>query len=296
MIKEAIASVIGLASILAVTTVANGEDENTPALWVAEDADTRVYLFGTYHMVPNDIEWRTSAFEEAMAEATITYLEVDGFTPEGQAQTRQIMLEQGLNPEGATLSEQLGPERAAAFSELAARFGLPMAQLERLRPWLAVVSVTQGIYAQMGLQATSIDAQIYQQSGEEGDEVRFLESQATQLGALSNLGGEEMLRHVDLGIENIADLEGYTDDLLTAWTSGDTVALEALVIAQMEADTPGLFQSIFVERNENWADQISAMLDADGHYIVAVGAGHLVGEQSVIAMLRREGVSVERLQ
>lgn len=294
MIKKVIATAIGLSALLLFNLVTHAED--APALWVVEDTDTTVYLFGTYHMVPNDLDWRTEAIEDAMHDASVTYLEADGLSPEGQAQIQQVIGRTGFNPEGLTLSAQLGPERAAAFAELATRFGLPMDQLERLRPWLAVVSITQAIYAQLGLDAKSIDALIYKQSLEQNDEIRFLETPTEQISALSALSGEEMLRHVDLGIDNMDDLQAYTDDLLAAWVSGDIVALEALVIAKMQADAPGLFQSIFVTRNEDWAEQIASLIDGDGRYFVAVGAGHLVGDDSVIATLQGKGISVERLQ
>ena len=294
MIKKAVATAIGLCALLAFNPATHAEE--APALWVVEDTDTTVYLFGTYHMVPNDLDWRTAIIEEAMRKAGVTYLEADGLTPGGQAQIQQIIGQTGFNPEGLTLSMQLGPKRAAAFAELATRFGLPMDQLERLRPWLAVVSITQAIYSQLGLDAESIDALIYEQSLEQNDDIRFLESPAEQIRALSALNGEEMLRHVDLGIANMADLQAYTDDLLAAWVSGDIAAIEVLVIAKMQAEAPGLFQSIFVDRNEDWAQQIAALIDDEGRYFVAVGAGHLVGDESVIAVLQDKGISVERLQ
>jgi uncharacterized protein YbaP (TraB family) len=37
-----------------------------PALWALSDADTAIYLFGTIHLLPDDMQWRTKAFDDAV--------------------------------------------------------------------------------------------------------------------------------------------------------------------------------------------------------------------------------------
>src|SRR3954453_1480315 len=38
-----------------------------PAMWKLADADTTIYLFGSFHLLPNGEQWRTPAFEKALA-------------------------------------------------------------------------------------------------------------------------------------------------------------------------------------------------------------------------------------
>lgn len=38
-----------------------------PALWKLADADTTIYLFGTIHILPKDLPWRTPVLEHAIA-------------------------------------------------------------------------------------------------------------------------------------------------------------------------------------------------------------------------------------
>src|SRR5258708_11417468 len=37
-----------------------------PALWEVRDPDTTIYLFGTIHLLPDDLRWRTPAFDQAV--------------------------------------------------------------------------------------------------------------------------------------------------------------------------------------------------------------------------------------
>src|SRR5437763_16787006 len=38
-----------------------------PALWEVTDPDTTIYLFGTIHLLPSDVQWRTKKFDDAVA-------------------------------------------------------------------------------------------------------------------------------------------------------------------------------------------------------------------------------------
>src|SRR5690349_19717947 len=38
-----------------------------PALWSVSDADTTIYLFGTIHLLPQNFQWRTAKFNEAVS-------------------------------------------------------------------------------------------------------------------------------------------------------------------------------------------------------------------------------------
>jgi uncharacterized protein YbaP (TraB family) len=50
------------------------------------------------------------------------------------------------------------------------------------------------------------------------------------------------------------------------------------------------------QRDKNWADALAKRLDRPGTVFVAVGAGHLVGPDSVQKMLAAKGLKVTRVQ
>ncbi len=69
-------------------------------------------------------------------------------------------------------------------------------------------------------------------------------------------------------------------------------ALDALINDTMAVETPDVYQRVIVERNERWIPQIEEILAGEGIVFIAVGAGHLAGESSVITMLRERGHTV----
>jgi uncharacterized protein YbaP (TraB family) len=62
------------------------------------------------------------------------------------------------------------------------------------------------------------------------------------------------------------------------------------------ASSPELREALLRRRNANWSAWIQRRLATPGSVLVAVGAGHLAGSDSVIAMLQRDGYRVRRVQ
>ena len=47
-----------------------------PALWLLADEDTRIYLFGTIHVLPTDLKWRSPRLDEVIEEVDELVVEV----------------------------------------------------------------------------------------------------------------------------------------------------------------------------------------------------------------------------
>jgi uncharacterized protein YbaP (TraB family) len=54
-------------------------------------------------------------------------------------------------------------------------------------------------------------------------------------------------------------------------------------------------ERMFVKRNINMTQNISELLQTKQTYFVVVGAGHMVGDQGIVALLKDRGFTVKRL-
>jgi uncharacterized protein YbaP (TraB family) len=82
--------------------------------------------------------------------------------------------------------------------------------------------------------------------------------------------------------------------LVRAWAAGDTASLEAILFESFK-EFQEIYARLIVERNQNWLPQIEAFLRQDRDYLLIVGAGHLVGKDSVLQLLRAKGYRPEQL-
>ena len=85
-----------------------------------------------------------------------------------------------------------------------------------------------------------------------------------------------------------ADIENIMDELVAVWRHGDIDYLEKSMLADMQ-EFPELYDALVVNRNQNWTQQIEALLDDDQDYLISVGALHLIGKDGLHTLLRERG-------
>jgi uncharacterized protein YbaP (TraB family) len=289
-LKQGLAA-LGAFSLAACTTPQPGAQEARPALWKLSDADTTIYLFGTIHLLPKGLKWRTPAIERAIAESEALYLETElGNDPMAAAQT---MMKLGMSPGLPPITERVPEGKRDAFKKMIASAGVPETALNGMETWAAALTLMAVSFRQMGF------------SSEEGVErglsagyakpVKGLETAEQQFGYFDQLS-EEAQRALLTGlIENPAEAKQQFDAMLSAWRRGDTKAI-ARTFDSEKALSPELRTVLMERRNAAWADWLAKRLDEPGTVMVAVGAGHLAGKGSVQELLKAKGLKATRVQ
>jgi uncharacterized protein YbaP (TraB family) len=80
----------------------------------------------------------------------------------------------------------------------------------------------------------------------------------------------------------------------SAWKRGDQ-AVFVRMLDQLRTASPDTYRMMFTERNGRWADWVRARMQGPGTVFVAVGAGHLVGKDSLLVRLAEHGISSQRV-
>jgi uncharacterized protein YbaP (TraB family) len=81
--------------------------------------------------------------------------------------------------------------------------------------------------------------------------------------------------------------------MLAYWESGDGENLYHLLNKSFEKH-PDLRDKLLTQRNKRWVSGIEALLKEDKNVLVIVGAGHLVGPDSLVDLLQDKGYSVKQ--
>lgn len=298
LINRILAAALGaaLAALAAVTTAAADETTATPAMWRAADGDTEIFLLGTFHILPKNVQWRTEAFEAAFQKSAAVYFEAETDAPDSQSKTLSVLMTEGFNKDGRTLTQMLDAKDAAALRSIVASLKLPFEGINPMRPWNAFLTLSVQFIVQQGFTPGSgVDTTLLAESRTKGKNVRFFESIEEQLALFTGLSPSI---EKDLLILTIRDWDNQAenfDDLFAAWRDGDAAALDAQMNLIMQDQAPEVFERLLVARNKNWADEIARVMKTDkGAVFIAVGAGHLVGDHSVQSFLAPHGINFTR--
>ena len=267
-----------------------------PALYVVRDADSTLYLYGTVHVRPTGSDWADDDVRAALAESHEIWTELL-MTPETDAQTQQLALQMGRAAPGRPLSGFLSAEENARLNALTGRLGMPTGALEGFQPWLAGLTLAIVPILQAGYNpASGVDRNVDAFGDANGKTMRGLETVEQLLGFFTNLSEVAQRQFLVESINEAQNGVALLNQMTAAWERGDIETLERLVVDETRRDYPELYQQIFVQRNNVWVAELTQELQGSGVDFVAVGAGHLVGEEGLVAQFQARGYTVERVE
>jgi len=267
----------------------------TPALWVAHGPQGTVYMLGSIHALPKNVNWETPQILEAIAHADTFVFEVP-MDEETRAQAADTFRRNALLPASMALPSFFDEKMRAQYRDVIMLTRANPAPIVYLRPWLAAL-VLQGVASGGSgfIASEGVDNKIYALARKKKHtKFRALETDEVQFRLL--MGNGKMDDELALLRATFAEIlqkhATKADALLAAWTKGDAKALAALG-PDSQGWTPQAKKALLDDRNRAWAPQIAAMLNEPHTFFITVGAAHLVGKGGVPQLLRAAGYRVD---
>jgi uncharacterized protein YbaP (TraB family) len=274
--------------------------EPRPAIWLLADADTRIYLFGTVHVLHPELRWRSAALNGVVREAQELVLELDD---EQMAASGPEMVATMQLGSAVPVLQRVTPERRAPLARLLAELQIEEGSLDGLETWAVAVTLGVGQMAReyVGADETDLAAASAALPGVEevltaefraaGRPVSGVETVADQIGAFRGMPLTVQQAMLDETIDAYANGEEAGDPDESDWVNGNLDG----IAAEMESLPPELYETLVTRRNRHFANWLATRLERPGTVLFAVGAGHLAGRVSVQSMLESRGLRVTRL-
>lgn len=285
----------GLVAATACAAPAAEPKAASPAMWKVADHDTTVYLFGTIHLLPQGINWRSPTFDQVAASADQLVIEtvIDEANPQA---TIGELFKLAVSPNLPPLAERVPAAKKEALAAAIAKSGLPPQLFDKIETWAAGFMLLGAQFKDLGLEPGSgVESALKKQFQERGKAIGQLETNAEQLGFFDTLSEEAQRTFLIAVLDDPQAMKSQFGGMLEAWTRGDVASIARSFNSDL-AGAPELRAALLDKRNANWANWVKGRLDQPGTVLVAVGAGHLAGDQSVVNLLEKKGVKVTRVQ
>lgn len=267
----------------------------SPAMWKVADEDTIVYLFGTIHLLPKGTDWRSPAFDQAAASSDTLVVEtvIDESNPAATvAELFKLAVSETMPP----IAERVPEARREALATAIAKSGIPLPVFEKLETWAAAFMLLGVQFKDLGLDPGSgVETALKKQFEQGGKKIGQLETNAEQLSYFDTLSEDAQRQFLADVLEDPSSMKEQFGGMLEAWSRGDVKAIADSFNRDL-GDSPELKSNLMDKRNANWANWVKGRLDQPGTVLVAVGAGHLAGDESVVSLLEKQGVKVTRVQ
>lgn len=275
---------------------------NAQILWKisGNNAKQTSYLLGTHHLAPLSMLDSIAGFNDALAAVDAVAGEVD--MAKMNAEARSLMGYM-LAPADSSLTALLAPAQVDSLTAVLQKYMGPQvsaAQMAQLKP--AAVATQLALFESM---ATMPDAAQALAEGKQLDSE--VQSRALALNKpvipfetaeeqMSILMGAPLAEQARLLMEAVKQsLDGTaaesTRKLTEAYLAQNLAAIAELIFSDQEMEVAEVERLIFA-RNRNWAATLADILP-ERPVLVAVGAGHLPGDEGLISLLRTQGYTVE---
>ena len=238
-----------------------------PAMFVVRNANTTIYIFGTFHALDAKTQWFGASVKDAFDQSDELVLET--LVPEEPGPI--ALPNPGFRPPSVTPS--------ASF--------------------LATTRMAINAGRAQGLQVDNGADMVLRHAAEaEGKEVEGLETLQLQIDMFNRMpiaaAPTKARQTASVSNDQIVGLSKVMAQMQAAWKRGDQ-SVFVTMLGQLKTASPDTYRMMFTERNERWADWIRARMQMPGTVFVAVGAGHLAGEDSLLVRLAERGLPSKRV-
>jgi uncharacterized protein YbaP (TraB family) len=262
-------------------------------LWTVASPSNKIYLLGSLHLLKQDAYPLAAAIEEAYADSRAIIFETDiGAMQQPAMQAR--LLEMGVYPAEENLLQHLDATTRQRLVKKMNEIGLPLEQFSRFKPWFLALTLTTLELQRLGYNpAFGVDVYFFNRANADGKEIGFLEPAEFHIQLLGNMAAQSQNDFLSQTLKDLEVVNKLAADLVSSWKTGDSERLNDLLSKSFK-EYPDLRDRLLIERNKKWAGDIEGAMRQNKNTLFVVGAGHLVGPESVVDLLRKRGYEVRQ--
>lgn len=282
--------------------------EPSPAIWRLYDEDTTIYMFGTIHLLPEGFRWRSPEFDALLDEVDSLVLETSDADSAEMLNAFAPKVE-GLIADRAPTSQQLSPDARAKWREFVASTGMPFQFVDEMPVMISMMTFAQTA----GQDDTAsyehgVETVLEAEFSERGKPIQSIENFGRVMYQMVRVNDAALVNDLDQQLRNWGgkdagglyplEADGTSGDeywaMEHAWARGDVQ--DEFDLGFGDGELGRAFHEILIERrNREWAEWLEQRLEEPGSLLLAVGAGHFEGRDSLLVFLEERGLQVERL-
>ena len=281
------------AAIGSASMPAGGQEQQKNCLWSVQTESNKIYLLGSLHVLKQETYPLAAAIEKAFESSAriIFETDIDAMQDPGM---QAKMLALGLYPEGQNLLENLDGNIRQRLEKKMSALGLPLEAFAKFKPWFVALSLTTLELQRLGYNPQyGVDVYFFNKAKSADKDIGFLETPAYQINLLGNMVAKDQGDFLNQTLKDLELVSELAGDLVKNWKAGNVDKLHELLYKSFK-DYPELHDRLLIQRNKKWVEEVEGAMRKDKDFLFIVGAGHLVGPESVVDLLRKKGYAVKQ--
>jgi uncharacterized protein YbaP (TraB family) len=264
-------------------------------LWKVQSKTNTIYVLGSIHYLKKEMYPLDEKIEKAFDQSNI--LGVEANVDNVSKMDVQKLVESAFYSGDETLEKHLSPEALELVKKQLTELGASLEAANKYRPWFLALSLASIEIVKLGFDPNYGIDRYFLSKATEKKKIVELESLEYQINLFSNLSEKDQELFLLYTVKDIKVLERELDKLVKAWTAGDGKGIELIMRRSIKEDKKliPVYEKLVIERNRKMVSKIEEYLKEKETFFVIVGAGHLVGNQGIIELLKGKGFLLEQL-
>jgi uncharacterized protein YbaP (TraB family) len=289
-------------SLLAVTLLINycnaqpvqkklviNKDDNS-LLWQISGNGLRKpsYLFGTFHLMCKDDIHFSNQLKQAIANANEVYMELDMGDPSEMAAAWAQMNMKGDKKLKDFYTDSEYKRLEIYFND---SLNMPLAMFQNFKPYFLLAAIYPKMLPCKNI--SGVEEELVQLAKDDKKKIEGLETMEFQSSVFDSIPYSEQAKDLLQSIDSIDENRKEFITMMNVYKTQQVNKIQGL-FEKSEFGTEEHEDILIDNRNRNWIGQLKILMKKESVF-VAVGAGHLVGDKGLIALLRKQGYKVQPL-
>jgi len=264
-------------------------------LWKIQSQTNKVYVLGSLHLAKKEVYPLNQKIENAFDQSD--FLVVEANVNDIKKIDIQKIMESAFYPANDTLEKHVSLETFEGVKKETGGLGIPFELINKQKPWFLAMTLVSLESIKLGLDPNLGIDKYFLSKVEEKKKILELESLDYQISLLSGFSDKDQELFLIYTLKDLDIMEQEVSQLVQAWISGDTKSMESILTRSVSEDKrlSTIFEKLIFERNRRMVSKIEDFLRTKETYFVIVGAGHLLGSQGIVEILKEKGYLVEQL-
>ncbi len=234
-------------------------------------------------------------FESAYEDADQVVFETDIETLMSQ-EVQLLLMSKGMYTEGNTLEKKLSKDAYASLVKYCNDRSMSIELFQNFKPWMVTMTLLVLELGKNGItSAGGLDMYFHNKAKVDGKQTGGLENAYKHVKLVSSFDEEFDESIIESFIKEAGELQVVMEGLIKSWMAGDEAGIDEYIASNMRKEFPELYKKLLTDRNRDWIPHLETLIDSGKRTLVIVGVGHLVGEESVIRLLKSRGYKIKKM-
>lgn len=265
------------------------------SVWKLTSDNNNFYIAGSCHVLSKSDYPLPEEFEAAYKNVDQVVFETD-IDKLMSPQNQLLLISKGMYTGNDTLENKLPKKAYESLVKYCNDNSIPINIIQKLKPWMATLTLMFIELEKIGITPEDgLELYFNEKIKRDGKKTGGLEGAKEHIEAISSIEEELDEAIIENFVQEVEELLVVIQDIIKSWKQGDESKIDEYLTGSLRKEHPRLYKRLVTDRNRSWISTLEDLINSGERILVIVGVGHLVGEDSVINLLKSKGYKIEKL-